>query len=49
MNNDCGGDGGAEKSTQSATFRERVMVMMSMMAAEGEPLKGALRGEGGRN
>ena len=35
MNNDCGGDGGgAEKSTQSATFRERVMVMMSMMAAD---------------
>ena len=31
MNNDCGVGGG--KSTQPATFGERVMVMMSMMAA----------------
>ena len=47
LNNDCGVGGGG-KSTQSATFRERVMVMMSMMAA-GEPLEGEIeKKEGGR-
>ena len=46
LNNDCGVGGGGE-STQSATFRERVMVMMSMMAA-GEPLEGEIeKKEGG--
>ena len=46
-NDDCGGGGGGEKSTQSATFWERVMVMMSMMADVSREREG--ESEEGRN